>query len=284
MKKITFAIITGFVLTALCSAQTGDVTRAIFIQEGIASWYGAEFNGKPTASGEIFNDSALTAAHPSLPFGTVLRVTNQHNNKSVTVRVNDRGPFVAARIIDISRAAAVQLDMITTGTAPVKVESLSELIFSVKPAQTAKPSQTVSPSQTTQVPVTTQVTQAPVTQSVTQQVTQPQVSQVTQAPVTQTVQPQVTQSITVEQADSRTLSAEAYAEKTYRVQVGAFKEIRYAEETYKRLKNAGFNPEYEKYGDFYRVVLSGLKQDDLAFVSERLSRAGFREVVLREEI
>jgi len=245
MKRIMFAIIAGFALATLCSAQTGEVTRAIFIQEGIASWYGAEFNGKPTASGEIFNDSALTAAHPSLPFGTMLKITNQHNNKSVIVRVNDRGPFVAARIIDISRAAAQQLDMIVTGTAPVKVESLNELIFSVKPAQIAKPAQA------------------------------------------QVTQPQTAQSQTVEQADSRAVGlqpAETYTEKTYRVQVGAFKEIRYAEETYKKLKNAGFNPEYEKYGDYYRVVLPGLKQDDLAVVSERLSRAGFREVVLREEI
>jgi len=274
MKKKIFAIITGFALATLCSAQTTDVTRAIFIQEGIASWYGAEFNGKPTASGEIFNDSALTAAHPSLPFGTMLRVTNQHNNKSVTVRVNDRGPFVAARIIDVSRAAAVQLDMISTGTAPVKIESLSELIFSVKPAQAAKSTQPASPAPVTQP----QVTQSQVTQQ----------SQTTQSQVTQpqAAQPQVTQSQTVEPVESRTTSfqsTEIYTEKTYRVQVGAFKEIRYAEETYKRLKNAGLNPEYEKYGDYYRVVLPGLKQDDLAAVSERLSRAGFREVVLREE-
>jgi len=294
MKKIIFAIITGFALAALCSAQTGDITRAIFIQEGIASWYGAEFNGKPTASGEIFNDSMLTAAHPSLPFGTMLRVTNQHNNKSVTVRVNDRGPFVAARIIDISRAAAVQLDMISTGTAPVKVESLSELIFSVKPAQTAKSSQSASSSPVTQ----SQVTQPQAAQSQIAQPQQAAQSQVTQPQtVPQATQPQTVQSLTypyqaaqpqaAEPADSRAASlqqAESYTEKTYRVQVGAFKEIRNAEETYKTLKSAGFNPEYEKYGDFYRVVLPGLKQNDLPAVSERLSRAGFREIVLREEI
>ncbi len=102
-------------------------SKNVFRQEGIASWYGNEFNGRPTASGEIFDSSQLTAAHPNLPFGTVLVVTNQHNNKKVTVRVNDRGPFVAARIIDVSRAAAEQLDMITTGTAPVVIESIERI-------------------------------------------------------------------------------------------------------------------------------------------------------------
>ena len=101
----------------------------VFRQEGIASWYGREFDGRPTASGEIYDSSLLTAAHPNLPFGTILVVTNRHNNRKVTVRVNDRGPFVAARIIDVSRAAAEQLDMIVTGTAPVIVESVDRIVF-----------------------------------------------------------------------------------------------------------------------------------------------------------
>ena len=99
-----------------------------FHQEGIASWYGTEFDGRPTASGELFDSSLFTAAHPSLPFGTLLNVINQHNNKLVVVRVNDRGPFVSARIIDISMAAARELDMITTGTAPVMIQSIEKLI------------------------------------------------------------------------------------------------------------------------------------------------------------
>jgi rare lipoprotein A len=86
-----------------------------------------EFAGRPTASGEIFNPAQFTAAHPTLPFGTVLKVTNKHNDRAVTVRVNDRGPFVSSRIIDVSQAAAEQLDIITTGTAPVLVESVTEI-------------------------------------------------------------------------------------------------------------------------------------------------------------
>ena len=102
------------------SALTGEIYR----EEGNASWYGEEFNGRPTASGEIFNSALFTAAHPSLPFGTFLIVTNIHNNRQITVKVNDRGPFVAGRIIDLSKAAAEHLDMINAGTAPVLIETL----------------------------------------------------------------------------------------------------------------------------------------------------------------
>jgi rare lipoprotein A len=127
MKRITALFIAGLALAAFCAAQTESARYGIFRQEGIASWYGQEFAGRPTASGEIFNPSQFTAAHPTLPFGTMLKVTNKHNNRSVTVRVNDRGPFVSARIIDVSSAAAEQLDMVATGTAPVLVESLTQI-------------------------------------------------------------------------------------------------------------------------------------------------------------
>lgn len=120
-------LLIGFGLAGICAAQTESVEYGMFRQEGIASWYGKEFAGRPTASGETFNPSQLTAAHPTLPFGTLLKVTNKHNNRSVTVRVNDRGPFVSARIIDVSQAAAEQLDMVATGTAPVQVESISQI-------------------------------------------------------------------------------------------------------------------------------------------------------------
>jgi len=89
---------------------------------GIASYYGKEYHGRTTASGEIFDMTKLTAAHRSLPFGINVRVTNLSNNHSVIVRVNDRGPFIAGRIIDLSLAAAQRLGMITAGLARVSVE------------------------------------------------------------------------------------------------------------------------------------------------------------------
>lgn len=90
--------------------------------EGIASWYGPGFHGKKTSSGEIYDQNSLTAAHKTLPMNTILKVTNLKNNKEVIVRVNDRGPFVANRIIDLSNAAAYTIDMVNDGTAPVKLE------------------------------------------------------------------------------------------------------------------------------------------------------------------
>ncbi len=91
---------------------------------GIASWYGGNFHGKKTANGERYNMYDLTAAHRWLPFGTLVKVTNRRSGKSVVVRINDRGPFVKNRIIDLSYAAAKALGMIGTGTAPVVLEKL----------------------------------------------------------------------------------------------------------------------------------------------------------------
>jgi len=86
---------------------------------GIASWYGPGFHGNLTASGERFTPSKLTTAHPTLPFGTKVRVTNQANGKSVVVRVNDRGPFYGSRIIDLSHGAFAQIASTSQGLADV---------------------------------------------------------------------------------------------------------------------------------------------------------------------
>jgi rare lipoprotein A len=93
-----------------------------YVEIGIASYYAQDFHGKPTASGETFNMYELSAAHKTLPLGTVVRVTNLDNGKSVVVPINDRGPFIKNRIIDLSYGAAKVLDMIGPGTARVRVE------------------------------------------------------------------------------------------------------------------------------------------------------------------
>lgn len=90
--------------------------------EGVASWYGEEFNGRLTASGEVYDMYAMTAAHRTLPLGTIVRVTNEDNGKTVEVKVNDRGPFVKDRIIDLSKSACRALDMMQNGTAHVKLD------------------------------------------------------------------------------------------------------------------------------------------------------------------
>lgn len=96
-----------------------------YSKEGIASWYGPKFHGKKTSSGEVYNMHSLTAAHKTLPFDTRVRVTNKLNNRSVVVRINDRGPFVGKRIIDLSYGAGVKIDMMENGTVPVRITALS---------------------------------------------------------------------------------------------------------------------------------------------------------------
>jgi rare lipoprotein A len=95
------------------------------IASGYASWYGPGFHGNRSASGEIYNQNAMTAAHRSLPFGTYVQVTNMDNGRSVVVRINDRGPFVGGRVIDLSAAAARALGVINTGIAPVRLDVLA---------------------------------------------------------------------------------------------------------------------------------------------------------------
>jgi len=94
-------------------------------QVGIASYYGGKFHGRKTANGERFDMNALTAAHKTLPLGTKVRVTHVRTGKSVVVRINDRGPYVKGRVIDLSRRAARELGMIHSGVAKVRVEVLS---------------------------------------------------------------------------------------------------------------------------------------------------------------
>lgn len=103
---------------------TAPSSSATFYDDGVASWYGPNFVGRPTANGEIFDPSQLTAAHQTLPFDTLVRVTHLENGRSVVVRINDRGPFVGRRIIDLSRAAAERIDMIGSGTAQVRLDLL----------------------------------------------------------------------------------------------------------------------------------------------------------------
>lgn len=95
-----------------------------YSEKGIASWYGEDFHGKASANGECYNMYAFTAAHKTLPMPSIVRVTNLENNKSIVLKVNDRGPFVRGRIIDLSYAAAQSLDVVRFGTAPVQVEAI----------------------------------------------------------------------------------------------------------------------------------------------------------------
>ncbi len=126
----TVAVPVAFVLSG-CSDGSAKTDRAkihkepAFEQTGKASWYGPGFHGKKTANGEIYNQNELTAAHRTLPLGTEVEVTNVKNGKSVEVEINDRGPYVRGRVIDLSRAAAIELGMKERGLAVVQIEAES---------------------------------------------------------------------------------------------------------------------------------------------------------------
>ncbi len=105
----------------MMGGQESALTRPVYKEIGEASWYGPGFHGKETASGETFNTNKMTAAHPSLPMGTKVKVTNLEKNKTVEVTINDRGPYVDGRVIDLSREAAKKLGMVKKGTTKVKV-------------------------------------------------------------------------------------------------------------------------------------------------------------------
>ena len=287
MKKTYLFLIVLFAAAVFAPIVFAQTQIDTFRQEGIASWYGREFEGRPTASGEIFDPSKMTAAHPNLPFGTLLVVTNLHNNKSVTVRINDRGPFVPARIVDVSRAAAEQLDMIVTGTAPVRIESIDRNIPGTNvttPVVGAK-----VPTQAVVAPRVTPVITEPVyvyQPSVVPQVAAPQVV-VPQIAAPQIAAPQVVAPAPSPQLRLTPASIVITPEKNYRFQVGSFRIARNAVAAFDRLKNAGLTPNYERHadseGEYFRVVLAGVRGTDVQTTSEKISAAGFREAIIREE-
>lgn len=111
-----------FLLSLLYIGCASPISRSLGTQEGLASYYSTEFHGRKTSSGEMFDKDALTAAHRTYPFGTILLVTNQKNGKQVEVKVNDRGPVKPERIIDLSYGAAKEIDMVRDGLVRVRLE------------------------------------------------------------------------------------------------------------------------------------------------------------------
>ena len=121
-------VVTGSVLMTGCAGLTkGQADLDVGMKErGIASWYGDDFHGWVTASGEIYDMHMLTAAHRTLPLGTIVRVTNVVNGRHVMIRINDRGPYVNGRILDVSYAAAKRLDMLRDGVSAIQLEVVGQ--------------------------------------------------------------------------------------------------------------------------------------------------------------
>ncbi|MDR2445697.1 MAG: septal ring lytic transglycosylase RlpA family protein [Treponema sp.] len=261
MKKFILITIEAFVFTLVCNAQA-----ATFQEDGIASWYGTEFDGQTTASGETFNSNDYTAAHPELPFGTLLTITNKNNNKKVTVRVNDRGPFISNRNIDLSKAAAEHLDMITSGSVPVSI-AIAEA--GAVPGPTGDPVAAIAPP----VPASA-VPQTPPSAAAVAAPSVPAPS----APQTPPLAVAPTKPAVIKPAIPPTGT-----NKRYRLQIGAFRVPKNAVSAFEKLRSVGLSPVYERSGDLYRVVLSGIKADDVQTVAEKIGQAGFMEALIREE-
>src|SRR5438552_7339584 len=119
MKRAWIAVI-SFVLYACVTARP-PTQQPPEVLHGVASWYGQEFAGRTTANGEIFDPMLMTAAHRSLPFGTLIEVRNPATNESVRVRINDRGPYIGNRMLDLSYAAAKQISLVESGSGEVEV-------------------------------------------------------------------------------------------------------------------------------------------------------------------
>ena len=133
MRKLRLfaALVLTVALVTACSSRTPVVKEPVVKEPGyhavgLASYYGRKFHGRRTASGERYNMQALTAAHRTLAFGSRVEVTNLKNGRKVRVRINDRGPFIKGRIIDLSYAAAKQIGMLSRGVARVKIQALPE--------------------------------------------------------------------------------------------------------------------------------------------------------------
>lgn len=173
-----------------------------FIQEGMASYYANEFEGRTTASGERFSHKKATCSHMSIPFGALIKITNLENNTTAIVRVNDRGPFVPDRIVDVSQSVAERLGMIGKGTVKVRIEVVDNNGYSI---QKAEP---VQQSQKPEIPVVTN---------------QPKVEKETAI----TKKTETTEKVEEKKKETElfTLKVEASEAKGFSIQIGSYKEL-----------------------------------------------------------
>lgn len=212
---------------------------------GVASWYGAEFHGRSTSSGEVYDKEAMTAAHRTLPFGTLLLVTSLDTKASVVVRVNDRGPFAKDRVLDLSEAAARILGMIPTGTARVSFR----VIGPEEAAAFGSPRPAAAPQQ------------AALASSGTAQAEQPAQASTSALPAS----PQ----------------AQAAEGKLCRIQVASYRDAKNAEATLERLKLSGLPGAFiEDAGSYHRVVFSSLPAAQSEGVAAKLRDLGYVNLLI----
>lgn len=220
-----------------------------FRQQGLASWYGKKYHGRKTSNGEIYDMYAMTAAHTTLPIPSYVRVTNLRNQRSVVVRVNDRGPFIDSRIIDLSYVAAKKLDVISSGTAKVLVEAISSVGYSDDTLTTSRPYSDGHVNGALN--------------SVTSKIPQPQNNALS------------LESSAIESKSASTVNVQW-------LQAGAFSVFSNAEKLKKRLYNDGFVSQVVHSGAWYKVVLGPLNASETFTLQQRLRSFGYLVSTFKE--
>ena len=240
-----------FALVILIFSKPSQMAAEVYKNGVTASYYAEDFHGKRTSNGERFNMYDYTCAHKSLPFGTILKVTNLANGKSCEVRVNDRGPFVASREIDLSKAAAVKLDMIGTGTAKVKLEIVK------KGADTKLSQQTAASA-----------------------------AKIMQKLGGGTSASSTSKSTTTSSAKSTTKKGPKLEAGTYwDIQLGAFSSKENAKDFARRLSRAGFKDivlQTSPSQGITRVAIKKVPASKVTDTQNQLAAAGFKDQTLRQ--
>ncbi len=247
----------------------------------LASYYGAPFHGRPTSSGEMFDMHGMTAAHKTLPFGTMLEIVNLENGNSVIVRVNDRGPHVSDREVDISFGAAEKLGIITSGIARVSIYILDDDEIGANSLETkdifSETPLIVMPAQTDP---SYEVTSTPV------QATSPLPPNPAYGGYSNPLSQQNTSS---EQppawsANTRSrITASSDNSRLWRIQIGAFSREENAIRLVRELRAVGLEPAYEKSDETIRVVLTAVEESQIEDVKNVLHSAGLYDYVLQRE-
>ena len=245
MKKTIILILSFFLCIASLSAEA---SAEVYMEKATVSFYADDFHGKKTSSGETFNMHDFTCANKSLPFDTQLKVTNLANGKSVKVRVNDRGPFVADRELDLSKAAAEALGMIASGTAQVRIEILKR-----------GPESDLS-----------RITAEKAMKIVAQKSSSQQANQKNQ------------KTGSVAKAESGSEKKEYPDGSRWDLQVGAFSTRENANQLAQKLLRAGFTDVvFQKTSKVYRVVIKNVPAEKVEKTKSRLAEKGFGEALVR---
>ena len=238
-----------------CSLNFLVLADNIISADVFASYYGEPFHGRPTSSGEPFDMNAYTAAHRTLPFGTMVEVTNLENGKKVIVRINDRGPFVGNREIDLSRAAAEAIGMIGQGIARVSIKRVGQQEVAVE-TNTDTPRKTIeSQSNSESMPASNTSSNDAIKDAYQEQ----------RVMVYMPTTPEQTKGV------------------LWRIQVGSFAREENALQLVVKLREIGFEPAYEKTETHVRVVLYGIRPTDLEKVKAVLDNNNYRGYVIRQE-